>query len=131
MRFLFGLVFICLLSSAALADTIRETVRANRATPVGSHAVYGPQCGSGTIPKMKITQQPKHGTVTFKQFSGKLGEKAGRCAGKTVKGTAVIYRPDKGFRGEDVFRVRFVMDMYTYGSTKIRNVSNKYVIQVK
>ncbi|WP_422375217.1 hypothetical protein [Roseibium sp.] len=72
---------------------------------------------------------PKHGKVSFKQVSGKLQE--GRCAGKTVKGTLVIYKPNKGYKGEDVFKVGFTMDMYVSGSAKIRNVVDKYVITVK
>ncbi|MCK7610908.1 hypothetical protein [Roseibium sediminicola] len=78
-----------------------------------------------------MTVPPKHGKVSFKQVSGQLGEKAGRCAGKTVKGTLVIYRPDKGYKGDDVFKVGFVMDMYVSGSAKVRNVVDKYVIKVK
>lgn len=131
MRILLGFIFLALFSTFSLADTIRETVPANRASAVGSHAVYGPYCGAGIIPKMKVTRAPKNGSVSFKQVSGKLGENAGRCAGKTVKGTVIVYKPNRGFRGEDVFNVRFTMDMHTYGTAKIRNVSNKYIIKVK
>lgn len=131
MRTLFLSVLILLFPVLALADTIRETVPANKTSVVGAHATYGPLCEGGTIPKMKVTQAPKNGSVSFQQVSSKLSEKAGRCAGKTVKGTLVVYKPNRGFRGEDVFRVRFVMDMHTYGTAKIRNVSNKYVIKVK
>lgn len=131
MRSLFLSVLILLFPVLALAETIRETVPANRASAVGSHATYGPDCGGGVIPKMKVTRQPKNGSVSFQQITRTLSEKAGRCAGRPVKGTVVIYTPNRGFRGEDVFNVRFTMDMHTYGTAKIRNISNKYIVQVK
>lgn len=131
MRVFAGLLSLLMLCSTALADTLRETVPANRTSTVGTHATYGPSCTSGALPKFKITQPPKNGTVSFKQVSGTLGAKAGRCAGKRIKGTAVVYKPKKGFRGEDKFKVGFKMDMYTAGSAKIRNVVHKYIITVK
>lgn len=131
MRSLILSVLVLLVPALAQADTFRETVPANKTSVVGAHATYGPLCEGGTIPQMKVTQAPKNGSVSFQQVTSKLSEKAGRCAGKTVKGTLVVYKPKRGFRGEDVFRVRFVMNMHTYGTAKIRNVSNKYVINVK
>jgi len=131
MRVFFGCLILLLFSSFAQADTIRRTVPANKTSAVGAHATYGPACTGGAIPKFRIVKAPKHGTVTFKQVSFKLSEKAGRCAGKNVKGTAIIYKPKGGFRGEDVFNVGFTMDMYVAGSGKIRNVVNRYVIEVK
>lgn len=126
--FLAGLFLLCL-SSLSFADTFRESVPRNKATVVGSRATTLPGCLTGAPPKMKVRVAPKHGKVSFKQVSGKLQE--GRCAGKTVKGTLVIYKPNKGYKGEDVFKVGFTMDMYVSGSAKIRNVVDKYVITVK
>ncbi len=126
--FLAGLFLLCL-SSLSFADTFRESVPRNKSTVVGSRATTLPGCLTGAPPKMKVRVAPKHGKVSFKQVSGKLQE--GRCAGKTVKGTLVIYKPNKGYKGEDVFKVGFTMDMYVSGSAKIRNVVDKYVITVK
>ncbi|WP_305984302.1 hypothetical protein [Roseibium sp. MMSF_3544] len=131
MRIFFGFLFLSLFSSLGLADTYRETIPANKASSVGAHAIYGPDCTGGAVPRMKVTQAPKNGTVSFRQVSAKLTEKAGRCAGKSVNGTVVVYKPNRGFRGEDIFKVRFIMDMHTSGTAKIRNVSNKYIVQVK
>jgi len=131
MRFFLSFLFVLIVSSIAHADTFRETVPRNKATVVGSRATTLPGCLTGAPPNMKVKQAPKHGKVSFKQVSGKLGEKAGRCAGKTVKGTLVIYQPAKGYKGNDVFKVGFVMDMHVSGTTKVRNVVDKYVIKVK
>jgi hypothetical protein len=123
------LVFV---SSLAHAETIRRTVSANKTTSVGAHATYHrSQCGPLAIPEMKVAKQPKNGTVSFKQATFKLSEKAGPCAGRQVKGTAIYYKPKRGFRGKDEFKVRFTMDMYTAGSAKIRNVVDRYIIEVK
>lgn len=131
MRIFLACLFILTFPVTAQADTFRETVPRNKATVVGSRATTLPGCVAGVPPKMKVRQAPKHGKVSFKQVSGKLSEKSGRCAGKTVKGTLVIYKPDRGYKGEDVFKVGFVMDMYEAGSGKIRNVVDKYIIKVK
>jgi len=131
MRIFLGLLSLLLLTSFVQAETIRRTVSANKTTSVGAHGTYKQNCQPSAIPRMKVSTPPKNGTVSFKQVSFKLSEDAGRCAGRTVKGTAVYYKPNRGFRGEDVFRVRFTMDMYGHGSGKIRNIVNKYVIKVK
>jgi hypothetical protein len=124
-------LIVLLVSTNARADTIRDTVPTNRASVVGSAATYGPDCTAGKIPELKIRQAPKHGKVSFEVISTQLSEQAGRCAGKNVMAALVIYRPDKGFRGEDTFKVGFVMRMYTSGATDIRNVVDKYIIEVK
>ncbi|MCV0427313.1 MAG: hypothetical protein K5905_17770 [Roseibium sp.] len=131
MRLIISCLTLLLISTFAQADTVRETVPANKASVVGSQATILPGCLSGAAPDMKVTMAPKHGTVSFKRTSGTLNEEAGRCAGKTVKGTLVIYKPNRGYRGEDVFKIGFTMDMYVSGSAKIRNVVDKYVIKVK
>ncbi|MHA7774052.1 hypothetical protein [Roseibium sp. M-1] len=131
MRFVPGLLIALFVSTTAMAETVRATVPPNKATVVGSGAIYGPDCSAGMIPEFKVKQEPKHGKVSFKLITRKLGEGAGRCAGKTVKGMLVIYQPDKGYKGEDVFKAGFVMNMYTSGAADIRHVVNKYVIQVK
>lgn len=131
MRLFFSFLILLSISSAAHADTIRREIPANKTSTVGAHATYGPECAGGAIPKFRITKAPEHGKVTFKKVSFKLSEKTGRCAGRSVKGTAVIYKPDRGYRGKDVFKVGFTMDMYVSGSGKIRNVVDKYIIEVK
>jgi hypothetical protein len=131
MRVILSLLILVFASSVAFSDTYRRTIPANKSSVVGSQATIQPGCLSGAPPKMKVTKAPKHGTVSFKRTSGKLNEDAGSCAGKTVKGTLVVYKPNRGYRGQDVFKVGFTMDMYVSGSAKIRNVVDKFVIEVK
>ncbi|GAB4524643.1 MAG: hypothetical protein Tsb0019_26690 [Roseibium sp.] len=131
MRYFLGLFVLVIVSSLAHADTIRREVPANRTSGVGVHGTYSAECRPSAVPRMKVAQAPKNGSVSFKQVSFKLSEDAGRCAGKSVKGTAVYYKPNKGFRGKDQFKVRYSMDMYSHGSAKIRNVVDKYVVEVK
>lgn len=131
MRFLASILIAVFFTSAAGAETVRRTVPANRTTGVGAQATYSAQCHPSAVPQMKVAQAPKHGKVIFKQVSFKLSESAGRCAGKRVKGMGVYYQPARGFRGKDEFRVRFTMNMYGHGSAKIRNIVDRYVIEVK
>jgi len=131
MRLFLSCLAFFLISSVALADTIRRTVPANRASSVGAQATYSQStCNGSVIPKFEVTKAPEHGKVSFKQATFKLSEKAGKCAGKRVKGTAVIFRPDKGFRGKDTFKVGFKMEKYI-GNGRIRYVVDRYVITVK
>ncbi len=123
---------ILLMCAASQAETYRKTVPANRTSGVGAQAVFSTgDCHAGTPPKMKVRRAPQNGTVSFKQVTFNLSEDAGKCAGRRVAGTAIYYKPARGFRGEDVFSVRYTMDAYTAGSAKIRNVVHKYVIDVK
>ncbi|POF34861.1 hypothetical protein CLV41_1011321 [Roseibium marinum] len=131
MRFFLSLLIFLSVSSLAQADTIRRSIPANKTSSVGAHATYNAQCMPSSIPKMKIAKQPENGTVSFKQVAFKLSEDAGRCAGRQVKGIAVYYKPKRGFRGQDEFKVRFTMDMYSARSAKIRNVVDKYIVEVK
>ncbi|MEO9529805.1 hypothetical protein [Roseibium sp.] len=132
MRILLSFLVLLFVSSLAHAETVRRTVPANKTSGVGSHATYNrSQCVALAIPKMKVSKEPKNGTVSFKQVSFKLSKDAGRCAGRRVNGVAVYYKPNRGFRGKDDFKVRFTMDMYTAGSAKIRNVVDRYIIEVK
>jgi len=131
MRFFLGFFVLCVISSLTHAETIRREIPANRTSGVGVHGTYSAECRPSAVPKMKVAQPPKNGSVSFKRASFKLGDDAGRCAGKRVMGTAVYYKPNKGFRGKDQFKVRYSMDMYGHGSAKIRNVVDKYVVEVK
>jgi hypothetical protein len=127
--FLGFLLFIGFVVSAE-ADTIRRDAAANKASIVGGHSVYNPDCTAGAIPVLKLKKKPEHGTVTFQKHKYKLGKKAGRCAGTQVTGNFILYRPKSGFRGKDTFNVGFVMDHYDEGS-RIRHVVNKFIITVK
>jgi len=131
MRFLLSFLMVIFVATTAIADTVRRTVPANKASAVAYHSIYNPDCTAGKIPDFKIKEAPKHGKVSFRVVSVKLDERTGRCAGKDVKASLVVYQPNKGFRGEDVFKVGFVMNMYTSGAADIRNVTDKYIIEVK
>ncbi|QDG77446.1 hypothetical protein [Labrenzia sp. PHM005] len=130
MRSLLGFIFFIGFIACAQADTIRRDAPANKTSYVGGHSVYNPDCTAGAIPILKLTKKPKHGKVTFQKHKHKLGERAGRCEGTQVTGNFILYQPERGFKGEDTFKVGFVMDHYDEGS-EIRHVVNKYVITVK
>lgn len=128
--FLSLLVFIFFLGSVQ-AETVHRKAPANKASVVGGHSTFQIMtCTAGAIPRLKVGKKPKNGTVTFRQNSYKLGKDAGRCEGKNVKGMLVVYKPNRGFRGKDVFRVDFPMHRHVAAS-RPSNVSYKYVIEVK
>lgn len=132
MRILISLLFILLTCTAGQAETVRKTVPANKTSSVGAQAVYSMgDCHGGPVPQMKVKRGPENGTVSFKKVAFKLSKSAGKCAGRRVGGTAIYYKPKRGFRGKDVFTVRYTMDAYTAGSAKIRNIVQKYIIDVK
>ncbi|MBN9669271.1 hypothetical protein [Roseibium aggregatum] len=131
MRLFLSFFILVLMSAIAHADTTRRTVSANRASTVGIHANYNRHtCSGGALPQFRVTQAPKHGSVSFKQGSFKLNEKAGKCAGQRVKGTVVIFKPKSGFRGEDVFKIGYKMEKYA-GSGRISFLVERYIIKVK
>lgn len=118
-------------SSAANAGTYKRDVPANRSTVVESHAVYNKgTCYGGEIPQMKVTKKPEHGQVKIRRTAFKLSKDTGKCAGKSVKGVAVSYTPNKGFRGKDEFKLGFSFSKYE-GSRQKTFASDKYLITVK
>jgi hypothetical protein len=99
-RIFLAITMIMSFAADAFADRVKTTVPKNRKTLVGTYANYAEgTCRAGAIPQMKVTRKPKHGKVSFRQVSGKLGKNAGPCAGETVKGVAVYYTPKSGYRG--------------------------------
>jgi hypothetical protein len=93
-------------SSAVLASETR-VVTANRPSTIGFYFTYSSEtCYSGAKPKFTVTSGPAHGSVTSAWRGVRVGTDAGRCAGKSVHGTQVIYKPAPGYRGTD--RVSFI-----------------------
>ena len=84
------------------------TVAANKTTEVGfMWAVDLRNRGNLARPKVGM-RQPAHGRVTTKWVSRTFDAKSGairKCNGRTGKGTAIYYTPNKGYRGPDGFRI--------------------------
>ena len=117
--------------SSAFADQFSKTVPANRKSQIYAHAVYQKQtCFSGAIPNMKVSRKPKHGKVIFQRSTFKLSKRAGRCAGKSIKGMGIYYTPDRNFRGQDKFTVSYSYEAYP-GASRRNFISNTYDITVK
>jgi hypothetical protein len=130
-RIFLAITMIMSFAADAFADRVKTTVPKNRKTLVGTYANYAEgTCRAGAIPQMKVTRKPKHGKVSFRQVSGKLGKNAGPCAGETVKGVAVYYTPKSGYRGEDRFSTGYTAFRYV-GSHHIKSISDTYIITVK
>lgn len=94
------------MSSPVLASETR-VVAANRPSTIAFYFTYsGDTCYSGAKPKFTVTGGPAHGSVTSAWTATRVGSAAGRCAGKSVHGTQVVYKPAPGYHGTD--KVSFV-----------------------
>lgn len=117
--------------SSAFADQASKTVPANRTSQVYAHAVYQKRtCLSGPIPAMKVGRKPQHGKVTFRRTTFKLTKDTGGCAGKSIKGMSILYRPNRNYRGQDKFSVTYSYETYP-GSSRRTFSSTTYNITVK
>ena len=122
-----GAITFASLAQAAAGEKV--TVPANRKSMVGSHVVFSRDtCSGGTIPNLRVGRKPAHGKVEFRTVSGKLTD--GRCAGKPMKGKAVYYTPQRGFKGKDNFTVNFEYDFFE-GAARQASTSYSYYITVK
>lgn len=129
---IFSFAFV-MLAGSVTAETFDRTVSANKTSSVAAHAIYyegSGSCRAGEIPIMKVAKAPGHGKVTIKKTSFKLSKDAGSCAGKRVKGVAILYRPNSGYRGKDTFTLGTSFFRYD-GSSQRSFRSNKYNIKVK
>lgn len=66
--------------------------------------------------KGKVLTEPSHGKVTFEWVSARLGENTRFCKGKYAKVLRISYTPDKGFRGDDTFRIGVSSAKFSDGS---------------
>lgn len=88
-----------------------QNVPAGRSTQVGFVSVFNPQtCQNARLPRATVVQ-PANGTVvtrartdTFRSDDLRAGNR--KCAGSPVRGLAVVYTPNAGYRGPDQFVVR-------------------------
>ncbi|XYK80826.1 MAG: hypothetical protein ROO70_01030 [Labrenzia sp.] len=130
MRYLLSFAVFFAMIHVAYSDTLKRTVPANKASLVGAQSVTNYDCSAGQVPQLQLRIKPKHGKVTFKKHRYTLGENAGRCAGSSVVGMLVFYTPEKGFRGEDRFKVGFTMYRYDEGGER-NYLADKYIISVE
>lgn len=128
-RIAFAVFLTLLFTIPALAE--QRVVPANKTSVISFWVVYSPQtCHVGGKPTTRVTRQPEHGTLEFKWISHKIEEGMYNCSGRMVKGMAVTYRPNKGYRGTDV--VKFGMSSSVYSGTGWGlNKSFKFDIVVK
>ena len=100
-RALIVLAGLTLAAGSVSAQTADRTVKANTSTAIGGFFGYELNtCYPANIPDVKIKQAPANGTLRIVPHQATLG-KEDRCAGKTVKGLAYVYTPNKGFKGSD------------------------------
>lgn len=130
MRIILGFLALCLFSIApAMADRISRKAPANKSTIVNNVGTFNTHsCTYGPLPRLKLISKPKHGKVSFK--TSILTMKKGKCRGKKINSTLVIYTPSRGFKGKERFKTRFSFPQY--GSSPLpRYVDDSYSLIVK
>ena len=126
-----------LLSATAHSDDNGRTVPANRETAIGFHAAISDlHCAHTGKPTIKITAPPKHGTLRFEWTTIKFDGRTTTvdmmaCKGKSIRGMAIYYRPNKGFKGEDQVKIGMIRNAYYMGSAARQADVLQYDITVK
>ena len=117
--------------AAAIAETLKGSVPANRPTRVYAFTVADPStCASPGKPKMTVRKAPQHGKVTFDWGFIPAGKKFQNCASGQMRAMGVIYTPDKGYHGPDSFAVTYSMpNMAGYRYTGAR--TQGFAVNVK
>jgi hypothetical protein len=94
--------------SGAPGTKLRASVLRDTETMVGSASQWRyregegqVQCSPNGIPALELVTPPKHGTVRFVEAD--LGVPRGSGCINSVYGQAVMYRPDPGYVGKDLF----------------------------
>lgn len=77
---------------------------------------------------MTVAVKPKHGTVTFKWVTARLGANAGICKGRTGHIMRAFYTPAKGYRGEDNFRIGMRFPKYENGTDTIYTAEDVNIV---
>jgi hypothetical protein len=106
-RYAFLVAGVVVLAAPASAETIERTVKANQRSPVGGLFTYEVgTCRASAIPNVTVRDQPRNGTVAIHPVTATLPPET-NCGGQKVSGPALIYTPNKGFKGADQFTIDF------------------------
>ena len=105
----FATVTLAASATAAQAQTVVPAGKTTEVDFVGSYNMR--TCQNGPRAQVRI-RNPKHGRVSTKWVSRKIQanqvRSGGRkCVGRTMKGMAVYYTPNRGYRGADSFRINW------------------------
>ena len=101
-------LIVALASTASAFAAETRTVPANRASPIFFYYTAAEDtCYAGGKPKVHITHEPEHGSVTTAWKPFRMGKEAGKCAGKAMHGTLVVYKPTPGYHGPDKVSIVF------------------------
>ena len=93
------------------------TVPSGRATAVTSFSFYnGETCGSIQYPRISVSPEPMHGTVTTKRLRQKVTDKSSPCAGRMVNTIVIIYQSERGYRGSDSFGIQAIQSDPTFAA---------------
>ncbi len=133
-------------SSHAFADLngiksifIPSKVKANGSTDMDFRFVHWHKdCKPYKDPQIKgaVVSQPKNGRVKFKntvlrKINGKAIVKYGKqCTGKSMPGLQVTYTPNKGYKGNDSFRVKYNYYRYNDGRKRATKTQTyKFIVE--
>ncbi len=107
--------FLLLAPAAAASQVGPANVKSGVPVVVLSYAAYDPDtCYYNALPRLKIVQQPAHGTLAL----GKQARDSGKdtlCPGKTFHASTATYRSSSGFHGRDEMVVEAEMEIYADG----------------
>jgi hypothetical protein len=103
-----------LVASLAIASAVPALAAETRVVPANQasaiffyYTVSSDTCYSGAKPRVHFTRDPDHGSVTSAWKGFRMPKQTGKCAGKPMHGTLVVYRPAPGYHGPDKVSVVF------------------------
>ncbi|QND53231.1 hypothetical protein HB779_16015 [Phyllobacterium sp. 628] len=83
----------------------KVSVKAGTTKTLSGFYSVNDDCSTPTVPTMKVTSGPSHGTVSFSRGTGHSafteGERRRKCNSRTIAKIFVNYTPAPGFTGKD------------------------------
>jgi len=124
---------VCALLLAGCADKINDgqpiAVKANTPTNVATMVAMTRGCDYVAPPKSTVLIPPKSGKVDFSIGKFPYWEKGHPCEGVPMVGTFGRYTPDKGFKGNDSFTIKFDYDSNDGGGRATRSAVFNVLVQ--
>jgi hypothetical protein len=95
-------------TAGAEEEQLFKSGQAGHAILIGEHAGWNKNCDAIAPPALYLYEPPRHGSVCARVEDVKihvmyLGN-AAQCVGHVVRGVQFIYRPDRGYAGDDGLR---------------------------
>jgi hypothetical protein len=125
-----AILALAAMATGVAAKTVRVDFEGRKVDLIDALAAYDSDSCHSLTTDVSVKTQPKNGRLSVQAVTITADE--GSCKGRKIRVFAVVYQPNRGFKGKDegVINYRSPPRLYLESQSTQRR-SNKYIITVK